>query len=285
MKKEAQNINGQKEVSSFPGIETNYRKGEDEVWAEISLRIDKQPERLQRKTIPLNFRLAVAATLLLLIGLTGFMRFFTKTIECPAGQHLSVLLPDGSTTELNALSTISYHPYWWRFAREVKFGGEGFFEVEKGQRFSVISDRGTTTVLGTSFNIFSRENRYEVTCFTGKVSVSSAAGNEKLVLHPNQQASLAENGKLDFVSQSDIQAVKSWTGNMFTFTSAPLSLVLEEIERQFNIRITIQDDFNFTYTGNFSKEYSGNEVLDLVCTPLGLKFEQKPNGEYLVYQE
>jgi ferric-dicitrate binding protein FerR (iron transport regulator) len=284
MKTDLQNIDQNESIRAFPRIATKYRKGKDEVWAEISLQIEKSSNTKSNKVFHLNFVAAIAASFLLLIGFAGFMRFYTKTVESPAGQHLTVMLPDGSKIELNAQSNISFHPYWWRFSRDIKFSGEGFFEVEKGAWFSVISDKGITTVLGTSFNIFSRGNDYEVTCFTGKVSVSSKVNSDKLVLYPNQQVKLSENGKLNFVSHKDSQTIISWKDNMFTFTSAPLKLVLEEIERQYNIRIINKEAYDFTYTGNFKKEYSEKDVLDLVCTPLGLKFEQKANGEYLVYQ-
>lgn len=72
---------------------------------------------------------------------------------------------------------------------------------------------------------------------------------------------------------------------MFIFTAASLKSVLQEIERQYNIKIKTQPDFDFTYTGNFNKSISEKEVLDLVCTTLELKFEVKPNGEYLVYKK
>jgi len=62
------------------------------------------------------------------------MRFYTQTITVPKGHHLVAQLPDGSTVDLNADTKLSYHPYWWRFARTVNFEGEGFFKVKKGKK-------------------------------------------------------------------------------------------------------------------------------------------------------
>jgi ferric-dicitrate binding protein FerR (iron transport regulator) len=102
--------------------------------------------------------LGIAAALLLLAGIFSLLRFYTTTKSCPAGQHLSYILPDGSSVEMNADSKITFHPLWYRFARKIDFEGEGYFEVKKSKKFEVVSESGTTEVLGTSFNIYSRDN-------------------------------------------------------------------------------------------------------------------------------
>jgi len=69
---------------------------------------------------------------------------------------------------------------------------------------------------------------------------------------------------------------------MFVFTSSPIVTVLQEIERQYNIKINFKANPGLTYTGNFSRSLSGKEVLDLVCTSLGIKFDAKSDTVYLV---
>ena len=71
---------------------------------------------------------------------------------------------------LNAASRLQYHPYWWRFERQVKLEGEVFL-VKPGTLFKVVSEKGTTEVLGTEFNIYSREKNYSVFCQSGTVKV------------------------------------------------------------------------------------------------------------------
>jgi len=69
---------------------------------------------------------------------------------------------------------------------------------------------------------------------------------------------------------------------MFVFTGSSIVSVLKEIERQYNIKIVFKADPNLTYTGNFSRSLSEKEVLDLVCTSLGLKFDARSKTEFLV---
>ena len=272
-----------KMMEFFPEIDLKYSVSKDEVWEKISRQIsESQPGN--RKVIKLNplYKIAVAASLFLLLGVTGFLRYYSKTVYSPAGQHLTLCLPDSSIINLNAQSTIKYHPYWFSLSRKVTLEGEAFFKVISGNQFKVISRRGETTVVGTSFNIYSRNNDYNVTCFTGKVRVVSAEKNEKVLLNPSEQAFINKDGFLRIAQNLNYKTVKSWMDNMFVFTGSSVINVIEEIERQYNIKIIFKADPNLTYTGNFSKSLSEKEVLDLVCTSLGLKFEARSGAEYLV---
>ena len=269
-------------VDHFPEIEIRYSVSKEKIWANLSNRMDEQRHQLQSVFQIPFFRIALAASLFLLVGLTGFFRFYTKTISAPAGQRFSFYVPDTSFIELNAKSTVSFHPYWFRFSRMVTLDGEAFFKVKKGNRFEVISKPGQTIVLGTTFNIFARDKEYSVTCFTGKVRVVSASKSQRVLLNPNEQAFLNKDGFLRMVQDVNSEYVKSWRNNMFVFTGAPIVSVLQEVERQYNIKINFQADSGLTYTGNFSRSLQGKEVLDLVCTSLGIKFEAKSDNEFLV---
>jgi len=266
----------------FPEIDLQYTVSKGEVWANLSRQMAEPQSNARRVSFHPFYKMAFAATLLLLIGISGFLRFYTKTVFTSAGQHLTLSLPDSSVIELNAQSSVKYHPYWYRVARTITLDGEAFFEVMRGNQFKVKSLKGETTVLGTSFNIYSRDNDYNVTCFTGKVRVVSAEKSESVLLNPNEQAFINKDGSLRIVQEVNVQTVKSWRDHMFVFTGSPIVSVLQEIERQYNIKIHFKADSNLTYTGNFSKLLSEKEVLDLVCTSLGIKFEARSGNEFLV---
>jgi ribosomal protein L44E len=57
---------------------------------------------------------------------------------------------------------------------------------------------------------------------------------------------------------------------------------MQEIERQYDVKVSFKGDPKLTYTGNFSKKLTQKEVLDLVCTSLGLTFEAKSGNVFLV---
>ena len=135
------------------------------------------------------------------------------------------------------------------------------------------SNKNEVNVLGTSFNVFARTEKYSVTCVTGKVEVK--ANNERRTLTPNMQLIL-RNGVLDVSENKETLQSIGWTQNKFSFIGVPLSDVIHEIERQYNINITTSSNLNYLYTGNFSKEKKPEEVLEIIGKPFGIIFKIEP---------
>jgi len=256
-------------------LEIPYIKTKVEVWAEMESKLVALPPARKTNLFERSsFRLAIAAMLVLMLGIAGLMRFYTVKIETLPGKHQLVNLPDGSSVLMNAGSALKYHKYMWRFSRSISFRGEGFFEVVKGSPFTVISDHGKTRVLGTSFTIYSRDDSYRVACLTGKVLVADADNLHEVVLEQNQKAELEQNGEFDIERNINPTSTTTWIQNKFVFTSAPFAEVLNEVERQFDVTITWPQgmDINYKYTGNFSREQNIEQVLDFVCRPFGIKY-------------
>lgn len=264
------------------GTHIDWGRSKQDIWAELEKKMeDAAPVKIRTMGTPW-IRIAIAASVTLLIGVTVFVQSYKKTITIPAGLRGSVVLPDQSRVKLNAQTTLSYKPLIWRFSREVKLDGEAFFEVTPGRKFEVISKPGRTVVLGTSFNIYSRKNDYRVVCVTGKVKVIESKGNREVIINPGQQATLTGQGTLEV--HSDIQAEQSisWIENKLTFTSVPLRHVLEEISRQYGIVIQIPEDLNYTYTGTFMRNSTVDQTLNMICKPFDLNFSRNTNDEYVI---
>lgn len=262
-------------------LQIPFSKSKADVWEEIEAQLDATPvEREIRIMASPIFRFAIAASIIFLLGIVGVMRFYSITENTLPGQHLVVNLPDGSIVQMNAASSLSYHPYWWQFSRSLSFNGEGYFKVEKGSRFQVKSDRGSTTVLGTSFNIYSRDTEYRVACLTGKVRVADRENREKVIITPNQMAELTANGIFSIQKNIDAASKTAWVHNKFIFTATPLNHVFEEIERQYNVKILGKEAFKNNYTGNFDRDQNIDEVLNFVCKAMDVKFDKVNANEY-----
>lgn len=261
----------------------NWAKSKADVWNELQTKMEHKPARV------VSFRnnmiqWAAAAVVFVMIGVGGVISSYQKTIECLPGEHLVAELPDGSTVDLNAASRLVYYPLKWKWERKLKFEGEGFFNVQKGSTFTVNSANGITQVLGTSFNIYAREENYRVTCLTGKVQVT-APNDEKVVLLPQNHVEL-EEGKLVVTKMFEPEKAISWKQNYFFFAGRPLLEVIDEIERQYAVTIKLDPLLNNRNFGsNFSKQHSVEDVLDFVCKPMNLKFEKQANNVYIVTDE
>jgi len=269
----------------FSEADIPWKKSKAEVWSDLEqslLQEDRSPVPV-RRLLPSKHWLALAASLLLLFSVGSFMRFHAVKTYCPEGVQTSLNLPDGSVVEVNAATTIAYHPYWWFLSRKVSLDGEAFFSVKEGKRFQVVSVKGTTEVLGTTFNVFAREENYQVTCHSGRVRVSDAISNHSVILSHNEQAVLEESGGFDVKLMEDQGFTPAWTRNLIMFTSAPLRLVFDEIERQYGIVIETPAGMKQVYSGNFSLDQSVENILSLLCLPFDLEYERQTGNSYLVF--
>ncbi|HPF50706.1 MAG TPA: FecR domain-containing protein [Draconibacterium sp.] len=277
------NLNRDEEILFRKG-KVAWEKSQYEVWAELEKKISTKP-----KAVVVSFRRrvlqwSVAAVLLLIVGLLGVVSNYSETVISLPGEHKLALLPDGSSVEMNAESKLTYYPLKWCFERKLRFEGEAYFNVKKGKKFLVISEYGTTQVLGTSFNIYSRDNQYRVTCLTGKVQVDTGKDDEVTLL-PNNHAEL-ENGKLVVKAMFKPENAIGWKNNQFFFEGRPLKEVIDEIERQYAVTIKLDPQLNNRNFGsNFSKKHSVEEVLEYVCRPMNLKFVKQSENVYLVVEK
>ncbi|WP_347839441.1 FecR family protein [uncultured Draconibacterium sp.] len=258
-------------------VEVDYPQSKESIWNLMEEQLTR-PATKETKVRKLNFQhLAIAASVAILLGIGSFMRFYQIDYTATAGEHLTAQLPDGSVVDLNGQSSLQVNPYWWTVKRTVKLKGEAYFEVEKGKRFSVVSNNGRTTVLGTSFNIYARNNHYEVSCLTGKVEVEVGSGI-KQIIYPNQQAIL-NNNSIE-VAETNVTHATDWRNNTFFFTSEPLQRVFNDIAIAYNINIDVQTED--IYTGSFKQSDNIEDVLSIVCVPLNLTFVKQQSGDYVI---
>ena len=262
-----------------------WEKSKAEIWNDLEGRLEKEDQNpeLVRRLLPGRQWLAMAASLVLLLSVSGFMRFYSVKTDIPQGVHTALQLPDGSEVELNASTQLKYHPYWWFISRQVEWEGEAFFRVEKGKKFKVVSARATTEVLGTTFNVFARDRDYIVTCHTGSVKVSETITGSAVVLSPNERSVMEPAGGFTVTKLENSLDSPGWTDNLIMFGSTPLKLVFEEIERQFGIVIETPVEMQQVYSGNFSLDQPVENILSLLCLPFDLEYERQTGKKYLVY--
>ncbi len=265
----------------FSKGEINWEKSKEAVWDEVFAK--KQNNPAIKMHIWTRKMVAIAASIALLVGIASTLMFYSKTIVCPAGEHLAVQLPDGSEVNLNASSNLTYKPLVYYLHRKLKFEGEGFFSVKKGKQFIVESEKAITRVLGTSFNIFTRDGEYKLTCLTGKVKISSSVNNSA-ILNPNDYAEVNNNGLIKIINNYNAKIATSWQENRFFYTGEPLSKVIKEIERQYNVKINLSQDLDYNVSINFSTIPTIEEVLDYVCKPRLFTFVKDSEGVYTIIQ-
>jgi ferric-dicitrate binding protein FerR (iron transport regulator) len=189
------------------------------------------------KVIPLykKWMFRAAAIFVLALGITFALKFFVPQTETANfGEKTTFSLPDNSQVVLNSGSEINYKKWNWDNNRRLELKGEAYFRVAKGRRFEVQTNLGKVSVLGTQFNVKNRKNRFDVVCYEGRVKVNYA--NTQILLTHGQGVSF-ENGK-----QTKIKIHSSkpeWTENQICFYKENIRTLLDEVERQYNIKIEL----------------------------------------------
>lgn len=189
------------------------------------------------KEIPLykNWMFRAAAIFILALGITFLLKFFVPQTETASfGEKTTFLLPDNSQVVLNSGSEINYKKWNWDNNRHLELEGEAYFRVAKGRRFEVQTSLGKVSVLGTQFNVKARKNRFDVVCYEGRVKVNYA--NAQILLTHGQSVSF-ENGKQ---TKMTVRSLKpEWTENQICFYKENIRTLLDEVERQYNIKIEL----------------------------------------------
>ena len=247
-------------------------ESKSELWNRIQSSIHNAPKKESKGKITVLWKwgLAAAAALTMMI----WFNYLTakETTYAQAGEQKEFTLPEGSTVLLNAGSVLSFKESSFNEKRQLYLNGEAFFKVKPGSTFTVYTDLGNIAVLGTSFNVFTRGERFEVSCFTGKVKVSA-----------DQQEQLITAGQKTIKNGNTIAAEPftpagespGWAKGKFSFDNQPLSEVIAELERQYNITVDLNPELeSLPYTGFFE---SGDldEALKLITWPLHLQVVKK----------
>ncbi len=247
----------------------------EESWERLVLRIEAAEPN--KDNFSWLFKVsAVAAGLALVIGLFFFTGDSQLQIETLSAQMETVTLPDGSVVTMNAMSSISYDEDAFLTERTLELDGEAFFQVEKGSKFKVVTNQGTISVLGTSFNICDRKNLLEVHCETGKVAVSNK--DNRVILTPGK----ATDNKAGRLSEPFEKArTQTWIKGTFSFQEDNLAFVLDEIERQFAVTVERPDLNGMIFTGEFDSS-DLETALTVVCQPMGLEYRMTNNSQIVL---
>lgn len=241
-----------------------------------------QTKKQQEKSIPLytNWYARIAAILVIFFGVGYFLMIPTTQKEIALkGQKNSFDLPDNSNVVLNADSEITFKKNNWEENRKLTLQGEAYFKVSKGKTFEVITNLGTVTVLGTQFNVKTRENRFDVVCYEGRVSVNYK--NKEVIITKNQTVSF-ENGKqLDI--PNTLNSLPSWLGNEIDFNKNQLNSIIKELERQYNVTIITNSNNNTQlFTGTIPTN-NLQSALEIISSTYHLQTKKISTNQYILY--
>ncbi len=230
------------------------------------------------KLISLNTFYKVAAFILLFTSIFYFWKSNDVIYKSNYGEKLTISLPDNSKVTLNSKSSITFNNENWDKERTIYLEGEAFFEVKKGEKFTVKTKEGSIVVLGTSFNVNSSDSFLEVKCFTGKVNVLNKNKTNKILT--KGLATTLNNNKTENWSFDTQES--SWKEGVSRFREVPLLKVLLALESQFSFKFKNVEKYkNEKFTGAFSHE-EPKTALKTVLEAMDIKYTIKNNNIVLL---
>lgn len=227
---------------------------------EVSYWIEDIPEQTEvafpKKTKALPWKhyvisfMKVAAIFVLGFALHFFLNWQKTThhelqhqIHVPTGQHVEIMLADGSKVWLNSGSTLTFPSKFNGKKRMVELDGEGFFEVksDKEHPFIVSTSKYQVKAVGTSFNIYDYQDspQFEAAILNGKVEVTTNAKKSSVViLTPNQRAALCQG----VLKVKPIENANNylWRKGILYFNE-PLLEVFDKLQEYYDIEFQIRN--------------------------------------------
>ncbi|WP_298740867.1 FecR domain-containing protein [uncultured Chitinophaga sp.] len=199
----------------------------ERIWQQLELQHRSLSARPRRAVLRRLIWYAAASVLLLIAGVCSY-RYLANTatvIETQAGELRRISFPDGSQIMLNQQSKLVYH----RFSpHQVTLEGEAYFSVPTRPHapvFTVRCDKGEIRVLGTAFNVRSRQQQLQVVLEQGAVQVNPAMRNARAVkMQPGDMVVMDDKGMRS--KKVHTQWHTAWRSNQLVFSNAPVEEIL-----------------------------------------------------------
>lgn len=253
----------QKEVQAIDIPNNDFVKNLKETFEENTRQSSPKP----KSRILTIYRLAAAC--LLLIGMFSFFYSQSRSnnrIEYSTGngEWEMITLPDGSQVELNANSQLSLIKEWKKGEdRLVWLKGEAFFKVEKklvtNTKFTVVTKDLRVEVLGTTFNVNTRNEHTEVFLEEGKIELE--LDEQKEQLEPGEFISYSQAKKQIINRYKKTDEIHSnWKNGVLKIDNAAMKDLLNEFETIYGVDIIISNDFLLSRTDSLTMAIPVNDL-------------------------
>ncbi len=193
------------------------------------------------------------------------------------------LLPDGTQVCMHPNAELTYPKAFEGKTRQVKFIGEGFFDVthDATHPFLIESDKMQIRVLGTKFNVraLPKQAIFQVSVVSGSVAVRSMTSkgktdSETIILKPQQKALFeVETNQLTALAAPVETKKEIYEPISINFDETPVSEVVNQLENRFNIHIQLSDKeiAKCLLTADFNNQ-SLPVILEIMCFSLDVTY-------------
>lgn len=194
-----------------------------------------------------------------------------NSLVVPYGKRSTLTLADGTRIWLNSGSVLEFPAQFSGKKREIRLtSGEMYIEAvhDKEKPFYIQTADFNVKVYGTKFNISNYSGSpHSVVLVEGSVSLQSKSQKEFFIT-PSEKAVYSASGTFD-TQKVEVNQFISWKDGYLSFDKTPMTEVLQQIGRYYNLSFDFEKDVNLQKRTCTGKIYLSDN-LDNVMTTIGL---------------
>ncbi|APF18590.1 anti-FecI sigma factor, FecR [Caldithrix abyssi DSM 13497] len=245
--------------------------------------------------------ISAAAVLLIVFHLNFSILNFSfgdefTTVTTKYGQRITLHLEDGSKIILNSNSILKYPKNLTpETKRELYLHGEAYFEVTRKPAgpqhdFTVVTDEGLISVIGTSFTVSSRKHQTKVALLKGivKVMARDKSDNFKIstsiIMKAGQCLRFTQKAKV-LKPQNNISSLQaSWWKDQLILNNTSLEEIVARLKETYGVEVELKDQqlLKKTITGSIE-----NNSLDFIIKTLSsvLQVPVSVEGNKVIFEK
>ncbi len=268
----------------------------DEDYEELEKKMDAIASPLEKdstpvRSLPRRNWWSVAASFLILVSIGYLLRNYFRAaneweqIAVVEKMTEALVLSDGTKVWVSENSTFSRPENFSVKERRVRLQGQAYFEVipDTNRPFVIQTESGEVKVLGTSFNVrdFSTEREMKVEVLTGRVQLETRDESQKIYLEANENGILNKKNKTLVKQKATSENFLFWHTGKLSFKEQALGEVLNELEKQFDIKVQLLDASLSSCP--FTSSFDQPKVEDLLATiegVFGMELVERSKNNY-----
>lgn len=238
--------------------------------------------------------LAIAATLLLVSAFGVFylkssrqtIKQQTFTVKTPVNLRGKATLPDGTLVYMAPNSSIKYDNTYGVNKRSIRLSGEAFFDVKHLTKkpFTIQAQNGVQlTVLGTSFNFYSRKNEVsEIKVATGLVGIT--VDRHTHFLKAGQQLNYTVSSHYTDLQKVDKTEAASLQNETLCFKNNTAEEIAIKLQRWYNIKVETSPSAKMhpRFSGEM-KDTGLNNLLKALSYATGIKYRYQDTQTIVLF--
>lgn len=242
------------------------------------------PKSIFRRLLPAAAACILAAAILLI---NSPAKRAAQTITSAAGEHKSILLPDGSKVVLNEKSMLHIAADFNKKNRDIILLGEAFFDVTQNSSkpFTIHTPYTDVNVLGTVLNVkaYPEDQMVETSLLKGSVEVVlKKQDSKRIVLKPNEKISInyrISNNKANIAQNKLHLSAKSltalsggkqdsslipllWNTGTLSFSKNSFAEIAGKLQQWYGVELVFENTAVAQY--RFTGEFKDKRIMEVL---------------------